>query len=349
MPAPTAPSPARDEGAVLREKYDVLLLDLDGTVYQGPHAIPGAREALERGSQRLLYVTNNASRSPAEVADHLRALGFTPGDDDVVTSSQSAARLLAEHVQPGSAVLVVGTDALAAEVERVGLRPVRRFVENPAAVVQGHSPGTDWGILAEATLAIRAGALWIAANLDSTLPTERGLVLGNGSMVAAVRTATGREPLVAGKPSAPLMEDALRRAGASRPLVVGDRLDTDIAGANAVGIDSLLVLTGVSTAADLLRAAPDHRPTYVSESLEAVNRRAELSSVGPQSHWRVDSVDGDVVVSFIGDVGGPDPSDLPLAALLATLDVAWRLPEFGTVRGADDTARAVTSGWNARQ
>lgn len=320
----------------------MLLLDLDGTVYQGAEAIPGAREALSGGDERQLYVTNNASRSPAEVAEHLRELGFDAADEEVVTSSQSAARLLSEQLDAGSAVLVVGTEALCAEVENVGLRAVRRFVDGPVAVVQGHSPATDWAILAEATLAIRAGALWIAANVDSTLPTERGLVLGNGSMVAALRTATGREPVVAGKPAAPLMRDALARAGASRPLVVGDRLDTDIAGANAVGVDSLLVLTGVSTTADLLRADVEHRPTYVAPSLDALNRPAEESAVAVHPGWEVDFAAGDLVVRSLGIVDGAAECT-NAGAFLTVLTAAWAHPEFVRVRAADAAARAAVS------
>ncbi|WP_238840966.1 HAD-IIA family hydrolase [Prescottella equi] len=326
----------------LRAGHDVLLLDLDGTVYQGREVIPGAREALEAGNERQLYVTNNASRSPAEVAEHLRELGFDAADDDVVTSSQSAARLLAEHLDTGSAVLVVGTEALCDEVEKVGLRAVRRFVDAPVAVVQGHSPATDWAILAEATLAIRAGALWIAANVDSTLPTERGLVLGNGSMVAALRTATGREPIVAGKPAAPLMHDALDRARASRPLVVGDRLDTDIAGANAVDVESLLVLTGVSNTADLLRADVEHRPTYVAASLDALNRSAEESAVTAHPGWQANFEAGDVVVRCV-DTGDGGAGHTTAGAFLTVLAAAWAHPEFVRIRAADAEARAAVA------
>ena len=157
-------------------------------------AHPGAVETLAAVEARILYVTNNASRGPGEVAEHLRELGFAATPDDVVTSAQSAARLLADSCRPGAEVLVVGTDALAAEVENVGLRPVRLWSDEPVAVVQGHSPETGWPNLAEAALAIRAGALWVAANVDLTLPSERGLLPGNGSMVAALRAATDREP-----------------------------------------------------------------------------------------------------------------------------------------------------------
>ncbi|WP_240771772.1 HAD-IIA family hydrolase [Nocardia sp. CS682] len=258
----------------LRDRYEALLLDLDGTLYRGDAVIEGAPAALapDETAQRLMYVTNNASRAPKTVAAHLAELGFRASTDEVVTSAQAAARLLAEQLEPGADVLVVGTDDLAAEVTAVGLRPIRRFDKTaPAAVVQGHSPQTCWADLAEAAYALRAGALWIAANTDKTLPNERGLAPGNGSMVAALRTASDREPIVAGKPYAPLLEDALVRAGTRSALVVGDRLDTDIEGANTVGLESLLVLTGVSTLDELKDAADEFLPTYVADSLDALN------------------------------------------------------------------------------
>ncbi|WP_228001944.1 HAD-IIA family hydrolase [Nocardia australiensis] len=270
----------------LRDRYEALLLDLDGTLYRGDAVIEGAPEALASGGtsapQRLVYVTNNASRGPEVVARHLSELGFPATIDDVVTSAQAAARLLAERLEPDATVLIVGTDDLAAEVDAVGLRPVRRFNGvAPAAVVQGHSPETGWPDLAEAAYALRADALWVAANTDKTLPNERGLAPGNGAMVAALRTASGREPVVAGKPYAPLLEDALVRAGTRDALVIGDRLDTDIEGANRVGLESLLVLTGVSTL-DELRDAPDELiPTYVTDSLDALNYPAVDGTAEP--------------------------------------------------------------------
>ncbi|MFC9557399.1 HAD-IIA family hydrolase [Rhodococcus sp. NPDC056960] len=328
----------------LRDSYDALLLDLDGTLYQGPLEIPGARDALAAGDQALYYVTNNASRRPGEVAEHLTELGFAADESTVVTSSQTAARLLAENVAAGSPVLVVGTEALADEVRNVGLLPVRSFEDAPTAVVQGHSPTTDWAILAEATLAIRAGAVWVAANLDSTLPTERGLVLGNGSMVAALRTATSREPLVAGKPAAPLMEDAMRRSGCGRPLVVGDRLDTDIEGAYTVGLDSLLVLTGVSTAVDVLRAAPAQRPTYLAADLDALNRPAEESRVGEDRRWSVEFDGADLVIEPATDSAEPVDS----TALLRAVAVgAWKFPDFARITSTTPAVSAVVSGWGA--
>ncbi|MTE17208.1 HAD-IIA family hydrolase [Nocardia aurantiaca] len=269
----------------LRDRFEALLLDLDGTLFRGHEPIPGASEALSTGrtGQRLMYVTNNASRSADAVALHLRDLGFDAHEDEVVTSAQAAARLLAQRIAPGSTVLIVGTDDLVAEVENVGLQAIRRFDGVvPSAVVQGHSMHTAWADLAEAAYALRSGALWVAANTDATLPTERGLAPGNGSMVAALRQASGLEPIVAGKPYAPLMEDALERAGTRDALVVGDRLDTDIDGAGAAGLESLMVLTGVSTLEDLRDQPADRMPTYIAESLDALNHPvADLDPVVP--------------------------------------------------------------------
>lgn len=312
----------------LRQRHDVLLLDLDGTVYAGAHAIPGAREALVvDGGPRLFYVTNNASRRPVDVAGHLRELGFPATESEVVTSSQSAARLLADRLPAGAPVLVIGTDALVDEVRRTGLQPVRSADDAPVAVVQGHSPDTGWRILAEATLAIRSGAYWVATNVDTTLPTERGLCLGNGAMVAAVRTATGCEPDVAGKPARPLMDDAVRRSAAERPLVVGDRIDTDIAGANATGLDSLLVLTGVSTPEDLLTAPPAQRPTYLAHGLAALDETPEALAIAPHPEVSV-SVSGAVLT--VTAPGGVDEATV----LRAVLAAAWATTGVTEVRGA---------------
>ncbi|MDZ4234411.1 MAG: HAD-IIA family hydrolase, partial [Dietzia sp.] len=243
--------------STLALQHDCLLLDLDGTVFRGHEPTPGAVDTLASVDSRMLFVTNNASRGAAQVAEHLCELGFSAVPEDVVTSAQSAARLLAEQLPQGARVLIIGTDSLGAEVSSVGLTPVRQWSDTPVAVVQGHSPQTSWPDLAEAALAIRSGALWIAANVDKTLPSERGLLPGNGSMVAALRTATDREPQVAGKPSPVLMADALARGEFHTPLVVGDRLDTDIAGAIAARLPSLMVLCGVNSAEDMIWAVPE--------------------------------------------------------------------------------------------
>lgn len=326
----------------VREEHDVLLLDLDGTVYAGQVAVPGALEALRGSAQRLLYVTNNASRSPREVAAHLSELGFPASVEDVVTSSQSAARLLSERVERGASVLVVGAQALVDEITGVGLVPVRGSDPTPAAVVQGHSPDTGWRVLAEAVLAIRAGALWVATNTDPTLPSERGLLPGNGSMVAAVRTATGQEPVVAGKPARPLLEDALNRSGCTAPLVVGDRLDTDIAGARAVGVRSLLVLTGVSTPLDVLRAPEEQRPDLVAADLRGLDRPAGELQVGEVDGWGARVEAGRLVLTC--EDAGADPQ----AGLRAACGPAWAEPTWTELRAEGAGAGAVLRSWGVR-
>lgn len=327
----------------LARQHDCLLLDLDGTVFRGHEATPGAVESLAAVDARLLYVTNNASRAPTQVAEHLRELGFSADPDDVVTSAQSAARVLAAQLPADSRVLVIGTESLADEVRNVGLQPVRLFSEEPVAVVQGHSPQTGWADLAEAALAIRAGALWVAANVDLTLPSERGLLPGNGSMVAALRVATGHEPQVAGKPQPTLMHDALGRGSFRAPLVVGDRLDTDIAGAVSAGLPSLMVLSGVSSAADAVFAGSHERPDYIAADLRSLHVAAETLKVAPQQQWRVE-VDSDRVEVFATG----EATDDPLSVVRATAHAVWAASDDHvtdndgyTVVAGDDTARAA--------
>lgn len=325
----------------LAQEHDCLLLDLDGTVFRGHEPTTGAVDSLATLTARTLYVTNNASRSAAEVAGHLQELGFSAHPDDVVTSAQSAARLLASQLPAGATVLVVGTDSLAAEIVAVGLEPVRAFEENPVGVVQGHNPETGWPILSEAALAIRAGAVWVAANVDRTLPSERGLLPGNGSMVAALRTATDAEPQVAGKPAPTLMNDALARGDFRTPLVIGDRLDTDIEGANAAGLPSLMVLTGVNNAADMVHAAPGSRPDYVSEDLRALHTDAEALRIAPHPAWQTQTSGATLTVRATGADAGD-----PLSVVRATAHAAWAGDGSVTVAAGDDTARAALQRWS---
>jgi glycerol 3-phosphatase-2 len=328
----------------IAQEFDCLLLDLDGTVFRGHEATIGAVDALAAVQARTLYVTNNASRSPSEVAQHLVELGFAAEPADVVTSAQSAARLLASQLPSGSKVLVIGTDALAAEVGNVGLRPVRGWSDDPVAVVQGHSPQTGWSDLAEAALAIRSGALWVAANVDRTLPSERGLLPGNGSMVAALRTATDSEPQVAGKPAPTLLNDALSRGTFERPLVVGDRLDTDIAGANAANLPSLLVLTGVNNAADMVFAIPEERPDFVAPDLRSLDAPSETLRNAPHPAWKVDVGPTELVVRWTG----LDTKD-PLTVVRATASALWSSGWKGGPRpitAGDDTAHLALERWS---
>ncbi|MCE7080823.1 HAD hydrolase-like protein [Streptomyces sp. ST2-7A] len=256
--------------------YDTALLDLDGVVYTGGEAVPHAVEALavaRAEGMASAYVTNNASRTPATVAEHLTRLGVAADPEEVVTSAQAVARLIAEAVPAGARVLCAGGEGLRVALRERGLLPVESADEDPAAVVQGYGgPEMPWGRLVEAALAVNRGVPWFASNLDATIPTPRGVAPGNGAAVEVVRIASGgiRRPTAAGKPLPPMHRETILRTGARRPLVVGDRLDTDIEGAWRGGVDSLLVMTGVTDAARLVTAAPEHRPTYIAADLRGL-------------------------------------------------------------------------------
>lgn len=272
MPAsgPGAKTPLRLPGS-----YDALLLDLDGVVIRGPQAVPGAVEAVRLVASHglaVVFVTNNAARTPEAVSQQLRGLGIEATSSQVLTSAMVAADALAQTCPPGSAVLVVGGAGLHAAVRGVGLRPVVAATKDAVAVVQGFGTDVGWRLLAEASYAVARGATWIATNADRTVPTDRGLAPGTGAFIDAVTQATGRRPLVTGKPAPALHQAAARRAGGRQPLVVGDRLDTDIAGAVAAGLSSALVLTGVTTVGDVAgssgTAGPlDPQPTWIADSL----------------------------------------------------------------------------------
>ncbi len=265
------PRPApRGSAEPLAAVYDVALLDLDGVVYLGGAAIPGAAEALRKADaagMRLAYVTNNAFRTPAAIAALLNSFGVAAAAQDVVTSAQAAARLLAERLPAGAPVLVIGGSGLRAALRERGLRPVSTAADQPRAVVQGYAPDISYSMLAEGGLAVAAGALFVASNGDLTLPSRRGRQPGNGSLIQVITTATGVRPLVAGKPEPPLHRESVLRTGARNPLVVGDRLDTDIEAAFRVGADSMLVLTGVTGPAEAVLAPPSQRPAYLAEDL----------------------------------------------------------------------------------
>jgi glycerol 3-phosphatase-2 len=288
--------PRAAQAPTLSTMHDVALLDLDGVVYIGDHAVPGATEALAtaRGSgMRLAFVTNNAARAPEEVAEHLRVIGIPADDDEVVTSAQAGADLLARALAPGSAVLAVGGPGVALALERAGLSARRAHelgVDSVQAVLQGFGRDVAWTDLAAAALAVQHGAQWILTNPDATLPVPGGRAPGNGSLARAVEAAAGRPPDdIAGKPHPALMRASIERSEARSPLAVGDRLDTDIAGAARVGVPSLLVLTGICDVRTLLRAQPGERPDYVGADLAALNH-APAPTGGPGGPRLVDGV-----------------------------------------------------------
>ncbi|WKR21466.1 HAD-IIA family hydrolase [Actinomyces israelii] len=274
----TASAPARGAALLgselpLAQTYDVALLDLDGVCFAGDarveHAADGVNGA-RAGGMRLSFVTNNASRAPQTVVDKLARNDIQAAAGEIFSAAMDAAALLGEHVPAGSPVLVVGGDGLREALAAEGFEVVASADDRPAAVVQGWDPAVDWEMMSEGLYAITDGAIHVATNLDATLPTERGFALGNGSLVAAVANASGREPLAGGKPFPGIYERALARAGGSRPLAVGDRLNTDHVGARAAGIPGLHVLTGVSTARDVVLARPEERPAYLHTDLRGL-------------------------------------------------------------------------------
>jgi glycerol 3-phosphatase-2 len=290
--------------------YDVAMLDLDGVVYIGPEAVPGAPEQLARAAEagmHLAYVTNNASRTPGTVAEHLRRLGIPVDDGDVVTSAQAAARLLANQLGEGAPVFVIGGEGLEVALAEQGLKPVQDRDADPRAVVSGYSGQLRWSTVVTGALLVRDGLPWVASNTDMTVPTPHGPGPGNGVLVDVVARFADREPVVAGKPEPPLFEETLRRVGGTRPLVVGDRLDTDIEGANRTGYDSLLVMTGVTGLAELVGAPAEQRPTYVAPDLGGLARQhdepAQSNGVVTCGGWQAAVVDGTLRVD---GTGAPD-------------------------------------------
>lgn len=315
----------------LARYYDLAVLDLDGVLYLGSDAVPGAPQTLRtvrEAGMRACFLTNNASRTAATVADHLTRIGIPATADEVVTAAQVAAAMLARRLPPGAAVLVIGGEGLRVALREKGLCPVESVGRGPQAVVQGFAPDLTWRELAEGAHAVRSGLFWVATNLDLTIPTPRGPAPGNGALVGLVAGTAGREPdAVAGKPRPDPFREAATRHGSNRPLVVGDRLDTDLEGARAAGQDGLLVMTGVSDARDVLGCPPRRRPSYLGRDLAALlqpHPRAAVRALacGPAAGLRARC--GAATVA-LGDGGyrveraGNDALDLLRAAAVA----AW--------------------------
>jgi glycerol 3-phosphatase-2 len=352
VPAPLATGTSSPPCVV----HDVALLDLDGVVYVGPDAVPGVPEVLasvRTAGMRLGFVTNNAARTPEEVARHLTELGVPATAADVITSSQAAAAVVAATFGPGARVLPVGGPGVPAALRAAGLTVVERAEDEPVAVVQGYGREVGWVQLAEAVVAVRNGARHVATNSDATIPSPRGLLPGNGAMVGVVTSVTGQVPMVTGKPDPAMHAECVRRTGARRPLVVGDRLDTDIEGARRAGAASLLVLTGVTTPATLLAADPVHRPDLLSADASGL-LVPHPAVTGDGREWRcgawaVRAAEADDVL-VLADASGRSGGDSgPLDGLRALCVAHWaRHPDDGAaarVLPADERAAAAVSAW----
>ena len=255
--------------------YDVLLLDLDGTTYVGKAAAPHAPEALlcaKNHGARTMYLTNNSGRSEQVVAEHLLSLGIDTQPDEVINSSYVAARVAENLLPAGAKVLLVGAQGLHDAFEHTQLQIVASADDAPDAVVQGLDEQSTWASLSEAVLALTTSAkVYIATNLDATLPKERGAMIGNGSFVACIENATGVKAINCGKPEPTMYQLGVQRTHAHKPLSVGDRLDTDIAGAVAAGYHTMHVLTGVTQPQDVMLAKPQQRPSFVGIDLSDLN------------------------------------------------------------------------------
>lgn len=307
------------------EGRELLIADLDGVVYRGKLAIPGAVEQLTRATARVAYLTNNAARTDEQVAEQLRGFGLPVSASDIVTSPQAATQLLRQTVPAGSLVLVVGGDGLVDELTKAGFRVTRSADDAPAAVVQGFAPHVGWEHLAEAAFALaeRPGdppLPWIATNTDWTFPLERGLAPGNGTLVSAVHTAVQRLPVFAGKPETPIFETAFARFGTRKALMIGDRLDTDIKGARAAGIPALHVLTGVDRPKQLVAASADMRPDFIVASLAELGQPYPTTEVAADGTAKV----GTARVRMRGPVVEiVDRGDSPLNLLRAGCAAIW--------------------------
>ncbi len=315
--------------AALIDSYDTALFDLDGVIYLGPEAVPGAVPALaalrDRGTA-VMYVTNNAARPAQVVIDQLTALGIAADHSSVLTSAQVAASALAVEWPRGTKALIAGSANLAALLGEAGFQIVEGADDHPAIVVQGYDPDLSWRRLDEATLAIQAGARWYATNSDASRPTDRGLVPGVGGAIAVIATALNQQPVVFGKPHQPMLREAITRTGARRPIFVGDRLDTDISGAQAAGMDSLLVLSGAHGKFDLAASRHVH-PTCIGRDVGALllpPRVALLTADGARCGDQFVTVaDGRAQVA-----AHPDDDQAQLDALWAVLQLVWADPRI---------------------
>ena len=323
----------------LTDVYDLAMLDLDGVVYVGRDAVPGAAEhlrATRATGMRTAFITNNAARPPEAVAAHLTELGVPAEAEDVVTSAQAAAHLLLERFGEGAQVVLLGGPGLEAALVEVGLVPVGAEDE-AAAVVSGYGPDVLWRDIMRVAVRVRDGLPWLASNADLTIPTGFGVAPGHGVLVETLARFTGVTPVVAGKPERPLLDETVRRVGGDRPLMVGDRLDTDIEGAHNAGLDSLLVMTGVTGIAELVSAPREQRPTYLSADLGGLctpHRSPEENETGwTAGGWHATVQDGRLTV--VGEGSLDDWWRAIAVAGWAHLDAAGTVADITALRIPD--------------
>ncbi|WP_193078117.1 HAD-IIA family hydrolase [Brevibacterium aurantiacum] len=307
---------------------DCVLFDLDGVVYHGPEPISGAVEGinfLHDQSIPVSYVTNNATRTAEVVAEHISTLGISTTTAEVTTSAQVLAGKLAAKFGTGALIYLVGATGLATALESEGLRVTRTLDDGPVAIAQGLDPEISYQRIVAACEAITAGIEWWATNPDYSMVGPRSRVPGNGAFIDMLSKLTGAQPTVVGKPSPHMMEFAAHRCGAQRPLMVGDRLDTDIEGGNSAGFETALVLTGVHDIHDALHASSELRPTYILPSLRSLLRLI-AGSAQPAS----DATPGPAACQIVdGELRVDESAQDSVSTVESALRLAWEAMDRG--------------------
>ncbi len=255
---------------------EAFIFDMDGVLYRGKQALPGVNEiiaALEARGLPYLLATNNSTATPADYVRRMAEYGVTVTESHLQTSATATRDYLKRELPDGAVLLPIGAAALTEQLQAgTTFKITDDPAEDVAAVVVGLDQGFTYERMTRAMKAIRNGARFIATNADATLPVEDGVLPGAGTMIAAIATASGRQPTVIGKPETLMMTSAVAQLGtsASKTVMIGDRLDTDILAAARAGLTTALVLTGVTTRNDL--AGSDIVPDYVFTDLPAITR-----------------------------------------------------------------------------
>lgn len=338
------PTPLRGTNQALVSEYPHLLLDLDGVAFAGDSPVEGAASGLAAARElgaKVCFLTNNAARPGSAVVEKLGRFEIPATVAEVLTAAQDGAAVLAKMVEEGAKVLALGGPGVSAALEEVGLQPVTTLEEEPVAILQGLGFDLDWKTLSQASILLnsRPETVWVATNMDTTLPTEQGLALGNGSLVAALQAASGRQPIVCGKPEAGIYRKAMARLSSEEQeatredtLAVGDRLGTDIAGANSARIPSLHVLTGVSTAQEVALAPAAQRPSFLALDLTDLAKPMPRPFPLSQGWWRCEEATVRVRQSIIqvrglGDLSEGD--EISLNEYRALVAAAWNYADKG--------------------
>ncbi|MCO6452958.1 MAG: HAD-IIA family hydrolase [Caldilineales bacterium] len=250
----------------------VWLIDMDGVVYRGSEPLPGAAAfiaALQETKTPFLFLTNNATKTPDQSLDRLARMDINVSEREIFTSALATAAYLCRHYPPPQNVVVVGGQGIRVALTDAGYN-LASSADEADLVVSALDQSVTYAHLAEATLAINRGCPWIATNADPSLPSERGDLPGAGAIIALLAAATGRDPLVIGKPETGIFTQALAqlRAAPGEAVMLGDRLTTDILGGHNAGLMTMCVLTGIATQTDAENYRP--RPDFIIPDLTSL-------------------------------------------------------------------------------